>query len=97
MAGMNVRNVTAAVTAIHGDVILANATTAAFPVTLPAPSWGLDPIVVKKTDVSVNAVTVTRSGTATIDGAITVVLSVQYAAVQLIPDGTNWRILAKHL
>ena len=51
--------------------------------------------IIKKTDVSVNTVTVTPSGGATIDGAATYVLTLQYQTVTIISDGTNWHIISK--
>ncbi len=84
-----------AYTATYGDLVLANATSGAFAVTLPLPAFGLAPIRVKKTDASANAVTVTRSGVALIDGAPTYVLSTQYSCIEVVPDGINWQVVAK--
>jgi|SRR5947209_2444575 len=89
---INPVSVTAAYTASDHDVVLANATSGALPVTLPTPTNGAH-IMVKKTDVSANAVAVNRSGTATIDGATTVSLASQWAHTELIGDGTNWFVV----
>lgn len=45
---------------------------------------------VKKTDSSVNTVTLLPNGSETIDGSVSVVLSYQYETVTVISDGTNW-------
>lgn len=75
----------------------ADASGGAFAVTLPSAASSTDKIfVIKKTDSSGNAVTVTRAGSDTIDGATTVVLSAQYDWVMLQSDGgTDWRIVSK--
>lgn len=78
-------------TAVAGQYVLADATSAAFTVTLPAtPSLGI-PVAVKKTDSSTNAVTVVASGVATIDGRANVTLPIQYGSVECLFDGTNWQ------
>src|SRR4051812_13758549 len=86
---INPVSATTAYTAADHDVVLANATGGAFAVTLPAPTAGAH-IMVKKTDASANAVTVTRAGSATIDGATTLALATQWSRAELISDGTNW-------
>lgn len=72
-----------------------NAAGSAFAVTLPAANsvpagWTY---VVKKTDSSANAVTLTAAGTDKIDGAATSALSAQYKFVRVVCDGAgNWRV-----
>ena len=81
---------TAAYTATATDyTILANATTAAFSVTLPASVAG-QIYIIKKIDSSVNAVTVATTTSQTIDGVTTRVLPNQYDSLTVIGDGTNW-------
>lgn len=88
-----VDTVTGTVTLISTqEVILADATTAAFTITLPASSEGLM-YWIKKIDSSANAVTIDGDGSETIDGDTTKILSSQYDAVQLLADGTEWWIL----
>ncbi len=73
------------------EKILADATAAAFAVTLP-PANFLPPgyqVSIEKLDVSGNAVTVTRHGADTIEGATTVALAAQYNAARLTSDGTS--------
>ena len=66
--------------------IRCDATSAAFALTLPAAGSVLGfPFFVKKIDSSGNAVTITRAGSDTIDGATTLALSSQYAVARLHP------------
>lgn len=63
-------------------------------ITLPAVATNTDrAITVKKIDSGTGSVTVTRAGSATIDGATTYVLTAQYEKVTVECDGTNWYIL----
>jgi len=74
-----------------------DATSAAFAATLPAASAGGNgfTIAFKKTDASVNAVTITAAGSDKIDGAATFVLSAQYNWAILVSDGVSaWDILS---
>lgn len=73
--------------------ILANATSGAFAVTLPAvaSTTGYE-FQIKKTDSSANSVTVTPAS-GTIDGAASFVLTSQYQSVSVTSDGTNWWII----
>jgi hypothetical protein len=83
---------TAAYTITGSDgLILANATSAAFTLTLPSASGNTGKVLrIKKTDSSANAVTV--SGT--IDGGSSFVIGMQYEAVTLISDGaSSWHIV----
>lgn len=76
------------------DFLFCNATAAPFAVTLPnATLFHGKTIVVKKTDASLNTVTVTPVAAQTIDGAATFVLSSQYETVSIISNGTNWMIV----
>jgi hypothetical protein len=79
----------AAYTAVDGDVLLCDASGGAFSVTLPPAASGAS-ILVKKTDASANAVTVDGDAAETIDGALTLALAAQYAAITLWSDGTSW-------
>jgi hypothetical protein len=86
---------TAAYTLTNRETVcLANATTAAFTVTLPPAAQCVGrPYIIKKTDATVNAVTVDGNGAETIDGALTRALLVQYSFIMLASDGTNWFII----
>jgi len=50
-------------------------------------------ITVKKTDASVNTVTIDASGAETIDGSLTIVLTVQYQSITVQSDGISWWII----
>ena len=80
---------TAAYTANYGETVLANATAGTMAITLPPASLN-GMVIVKKTDGTTNAVTVTPAGTAKIDGSSTFSLANQYDAVSLVSDGSNW-------
>lgn len=90
---MRTANVTLAATSALNQ--LCDATSGAFAVTLPpANAAAGQMITVKKIDVSANAVTVTRAGTDTIDGATTYVLAAQYKSVTLLSNnGTQWFVI----
>lgn len=79
----------------EGKVYAVDATAAARSVTLPsAPTVGYR-IAVVKTDSSANAVTVTRGGSDTINGATSRALSYQYQAELYVYVGSNvWMVVA---
>lgn len=90
------RDITANFTIVTGVFFPCDATSGAIAITLPSAGALSESrvIVVKKTDSSVNAVTVTRAGSDTIDGATTYVLSSQYDAVILVDDESgNWHAI----
>ena len=76
--------------------VLADATKAAFTVTLPNAS--LCPgkaYTVKKIDSSAHAVTIASANGQTIDGATTYSLRSHYNAVDLVSSGGRWFVTAK--
>ncbi len=75
------------------DVILADASSGAFTVTLPTAA-GIKGRVydTKKTDSSGNTVTLDGNGSETIDGATTQVIKAQYTTITVFSDGSNWHI-----
>lgn len=79
-----------------GTFFKCDATAGAIALTLP-PATDDDSriIIAKKSDNSVNAVTVTAAASDTIDGAATFVLSTQYNFVTLIndEDGGIWNVI----
>lgn len=76
------------------DLILCDASGGAFTVTLYAASGNSGRVLkLKKTDSSVNAVTIDGNSSETIDGATTTTLSTQYEIVTIICDGSNWHIV----
>lgn len=75
-------------------ILLANATSGAFTITLPAAASVPGQVyLVKKTDSSGNAVTVKGNGAELIDGANTNVLSSQYALVRVVSTGSAWAVI----
>jgi hypothetical protein len=71
-----------------------DATSAAFTVTLPAATGTGLVLRFKKTDSSANAVTISRAGSDTIDGATTKSLGTQYHVMEIIDRATNaWDIM----
>jgi hypothetical protein len=77
------------------SVVLANATSAAFTLTLPT-AVGISgrTYTLKKIDSSANAVTVATTASQTIDSATTLSLSSQWQRATVVSDGTNWMIVA---
>lgn len=77
------------------DLLLCNATSAAFTVTLPAAS-GLTgkSLIIKKTDSSANAVTVDGNSSETIDGYTTIQLAAINDWLEIVSDGSNWHKVA---
>lgn len=89
-------NKTAAYTMAATDgIVTADATTAAFTVTLPSANVLGQLVVIIKKDASVNAVTVSRAGTDTINGGTTASLASQYSSITLVSNGSGaWYKLA---
>lgn len=75
-------------------VVLVDANGAPIAITLPlASSASGYRFFVKKIDSTANAVTLTRSGSDTIDGSTTAAISVQYTSLTVLSNGTNWFIV----
>lgn len=92
----NIVTVTAAHTVADGDdVVLGDATGAAFRVALPPVATWIGKIVtIKKTDASANAVTIDGNGAETIDGSATVALATQYKSRTLLAGASEWHTIA---
>ncbi|MCA9058609.1 MAG: hypothetical protein KDA85_08920 [Planctomycetaceae bacterium] len=76
------------------DIVLCDATGAAFTVTLPTAVGNTGrQLVVKRLNSGSNAVTVAAAGSETIDGASTVSLSTQYQVITMVSDGSNWAVI----
>ena len=91
----NVVAINANYTTNYSDtVILADATAGNITVTLkPANEMTQKRIVILKTDASANTVTIDADGSETINGALTNVLSTQYAKVELTAYNGAWYII----
>lgn len=70
------------------DTVLMDASSGPVTVTLPPPSAGTQ-VVVKKTDPSANAVTIS-SPSGTVDGGVSLSVSTQWTAITVVSDGTNY-------
>ena len=73
--------------------ILVNASGGAVIITLPTAVGSTRAYSVKKTDASANTVTVATTGGQTIDGGATATIAVQYVAVSVVSDGSNWFVV----
>ena len=91
---LNTTTKTANYTATSTDVvILCDVSGGAFTITLPAAANNTHRMyIIKKTDSSVNAVTVDGNASETIDGGTTAIITTQYESVIIICDGSNWHI-----
>lgn len=73
-----------------GEFVLADASSSAITITLPAAATDTF-VTVKKTD-STNDVTIATPGSETIDGQSSIILSTQYASREIGSDGSNYFI-----
>lgn len=82
--------------AVTDEVLFVDATTGAATINLPAASTAKIGKVyaIKKTDASINAVTVDANGGEFIEGVLTKVLALQYDSVTIVCDGANWMVIA---
>lgn len=79
------------------EVISADATSAAFQITLPtAVSKAGQTYTIKRANAGANAVTVGTTSSQTIDGATTYSLSAQYKFVTVVSNGANWLIISNN-
>jgi len=79
------------------EVISADATSAAFQITLPtAVSKTGQVYTIKRANSGANAVTVGTTSSQTIDGSTTYSLSAQYKYVSVVSNGANWLIIANN-
>jgi hypothetical protein len=84
---------TAQYSATDKSVILCDASGGGIVVNLPSASVATGyTYFIKKTDASTNTVTVSAYGSETIDGAPTVLLSLQYESLVIVCDGSRWLI-----
>lgn len=79
-------------TAQDNEIILADASSGAFTITLP-PAASANRVIVKKTDPTGNGVTIDGDSTETIDEQLTQLLTSQFDTMVMQSDGTNWQII----
>ncbi len=80
---------------ISYNTVLASDASGDFTITLPAAASNSGRVYyIKKTNSSENEITIDGNSTETIDGATEVVLYVQYDAIRILCDGSNWHIVA---
>lgn len=84
---------TATYTALYGDCVMADTTSAGFTVTLPTDTVEGGDVTVKKIDVSANNLTVAAAGAGTIDGASTSVWNSQWMSKTFRRSGINWMVI----
>lgn len=79
------------------DYIIADASSAAFTLTLPTAVGNTGKaFLIKKIDATVNAVTVDGNASETIDGATTQVINGRYGSLNIVSDGSNWIIVTEN-
>jgi len=86
----NVAGVAGTATCNGSGLVLVNASSVSYVITLQAPLSG-QMVTIKKIDSSTNTVTITPPS-GTIDGQASVVLSTQYQTITIASDGTNYFI-----
>lgn len=94
-ASFTISSITTSTTLTSANVIaLVDASSGAATITLPDPTTvGSGLIYIKKTDSSTNAVTIDNNGAETIDGETSIDIRVQYEALTVVSDGTDWHII----
>jgi len=80
-------------TAASESVILCDATSASFTITLPSVATVGRHYNIKKIDSTANTVTLDGNASETIDGATTLVLGAQYQSVTIVSDGSAWWVI----
>lgn len=95
-SGYTLQTITAASstpTATEGThILLADTTSNGITIHLPTAVGNTATYIIKKI-AAANTVTIDPSGTETIDGSTTAAISVQYLALTLVSDGTNWHVV----
>lgn len=79
--------------AITAGIILANATSGAITINLPTAVGNSGKVlIIKKSDLSGNVVTIDGSGSQTIDQSLTWTLTTPFERIAIVSDGSNWHI-----
>lgn len=69
----------------------------AYSITLPAPVWGRSLYIKDAAGSSVSLPkTILPHGAETIDGGASYILDIDFAAIHLVADGTNWYVLTAY-
>jgi hypothetical protein len=80
------------------NIVLASAASSNYTITLPAAASNTGKTYyIKKTDNTVYTITIDGNASETIDGATTLVLYVQYDAVRIVCDGSNWHVISDEI
>ena len=89
-----ITGVTSSYTVSYNDAFIpVDATAGNVTITLlPAREMEQKRLTIKKTDASANTVTIDASGTETIDGALTRVITTQYVSIEIMSYNGNWLI-----
>jgi hypothetical protein len=75
--------------------LFCNATSKNIIVTLPTAKNNKYQYIIKKTDSSVNTVTINTVNSELVEGSLTYVLDKQFKGVTIASDGTNWFVINK--
>lgn len=94
----NIKTITSSTSLNDSDYsVFASAASGAITVTLPDVTANPGKIyVIKKTDATINTVTVNTTGSVNIDGGATYGLTLQYQSVTVQSDGAKWWVIAKN-
>ena len=89
-----ITSVSGAYTALSTDEVILASAGSAFTITLPT-AVGITgrTYTIKKTDASVNAITLDANSAETIDGALNYILSGQFNTVSIVSNGSVWQVL----
>lgn len=98
-ANLNVNTKTSSYTLTSADdVILGDANSAAFTLSLPAAASNEGKIFhIKKVDSTFNAITIDPNSSETVDGSTTTTVNTQNENLQIISDGSNWKVLTRDI
>ena len=76
---------------------LVDATSGNVTITLPTAVENFAAFIIKKIDSSTNTVIVDGNASETIDGDATITIYDQYNYIEIISDGTNWKVINEYL
>lgn len=76
---------------------LVDATSGSVTITLPTAVNNTAAFIIKKIDSSTNTVIVDGNASETIDGDTTITIYDQYNYIEIISDGTNWKVINEYI